>query len=65
MIKEEYVIPTKNLKHVLNHGLVLLKVHKVIKFIQEAWLRPCTDMKTELRKKAKNLIKNYGECEKT
>ena len=27
--KNEYVIHTRNLKHALNHGLVLKKVHKV------------------------------------
>ena len=30
--KEEYVIHIINLKHALNHGLVLKKVHRVIKF---------------------------------
>ena len=38
----------------MNHGLVLKKVHRVIKFDQNAWLKPYTDMKTKLQKKAKD-----------
>ena len=52
--KTEYVIHIKNLKQVLDHGLVLKKVHKVIKFNQNAWLKPYIDLNTDLRKKAKN-----------
>ena len=44
----------RNLKQALNHGLVLKKVHKVIKFNQNAWLKPYIDKNTDLRKKAKN-----------
>ena len=32
----------------------LKKIHRVIEFNQEAWLKPCIDMNTELRKLAKN-----------
>ena len=32
----------------------LEKIHGVIEFNQEAWLKPYTDMNTELRKEAKN-----------
>ena len=53
--KTEYVIHIRNLKQALNHGLVLKKVHKVIKFNQSAWLKPYIDMNIDLRKKkAKN-----------
>ena len=52
--KKEYVIHVRNLKQSLNQGLVLKKVHKVIKFNQKAWLKRYIDMNTELRKKAKN-----------
>ena len=44
----------RNLKQALNHGLVLKKVHRVIKFNQNAWLKPYIDMNTKLRQKAKN-----------
>ena len=52
--KENYVIHIRALKQALNHGLVLKKVHKVIKFYQEAWLKPYIDMNTKLRTEAKN-----------
>ena len=45
---------TRALKQALNHGLVLRKLHRVIKFNQEAWLKPYTDMNTKLRREAKN-----------
>ena len=49
----EYVIHIINFKQALNHGLVLKKVNKVIKFNQNAWLKPYIDMNTDLRKKGK------------
>ena len=52
--KTEYVIHIRNLKQALNHGLVFKKVHKMIKFNQNAWLKPYIDMNTDLRKNAKN-----------
>ena len=52
--KTEYVIHIRNLKQALNHRLILKKVHRVIKFNQNAWLKPYIDMNTGLRKKAKN-----------
>ena len=33
---------------------MLNKVHRVIQFNQEAWLKPYIDMNTKLRKQAKN-----------
>ena len=51
--KEKYVIHIRALKQALNHGLILKDVHRVIKFNQEAWLKPYIDMNTKLRKEAK------------
>ena len=45
----EYVIHITNLNQVLNHGLILKKVHRGIKFNQKAWLKPYIDMNTKLR----------------
>ena len=56
--KSEYVIHIRKLKQALNHGLILQKVHKLIKFNQNAWLKPYIDMNTDLRKKPKMILKN-------
>ena len=52
--KKKYVAHINTLKQVLNHGLKLKKIHRVIEFNQEAWLKQYIDMNTELRKLAKN-----------
>ena len=51
--KKEDVTHITNLKQALNHRLVLEKVHRIIKFNQNAWLKPNISMNTELREKAK------------
>ena len=56
--KSEYIIHIRNLKQALNHGLVLKKVHIVITFNQNAWLKPYIDMKTDLQKNQKMILKN-------
>ena len=48
--KEKYVMHIRVLKKALNHGLVLRKVHRVIQFNQEDWLKPYIDMNTKLRR---------------
>ena len=52
--KTEYVIRIRNLKQALNQGLILKKVHRVVKFSQKAWLKPYIDMNINLRQKAKS-----------
>ena len=49
----------KCLNQALNHGLILKKVHRAVKFKQKTWLKICIGMNTELRKKAKNDFKKY------
>ena len=77
--KENYVVHIKVLKQALNHGLILKKVHRVIRFNQAAWLKSYIDMNTKLRTVAKSNFeknffklmnnsvfrKNNGECKKT
>ena len=52
--KNDYAVHIRSLKQVLDHGMILKKVHRVIEFTQEVWLKPYKDMKSELRKLAKN-----------
>ena len=52
--KENYVIHIRALKQTINHGSELTKVHRIIEFDQEAWLKPYIDMNTDLRKQAEN-----------
>ena len=51
--KTEYVIHIRNLRQKLNHGLILKKVHRVIKFNQNVCLKQYIDMNTKLLQKAK------------
>ena len=48
--KKSYVVYIRPLKQALNYGLILEKVHRVIQFNQEAWLKPYIDLNTELKK---------------
>ena len=50
--KNNYVVHIRS----LDPGLILEKVHRVIQFNQEAWLKEYIDMNTELRKLAKMIL---------
>ena len=52
--KKKYSIHIVALKQALNHGLKFIRVHSVVSFRQEEWLKPYIDLNTELRKSAKN-----------
>ena len=52
--KTEYVTHIRSLKQALNHRLIFKKIHRVIKFDQKAWLKPCIEMNTKLRQKQTN-----------
>ena len=62
--KTEYVIQTRNLKQALNHGLVLKKLHRIIKFKQKAWLKSYFNMNRS-KKNPKTafwkILKNSGK----
>ena len=42
------------LKQALDYRLKITKIHQIIEFDQEAWLKPYIDMNTRLRTEAKN-----------
>jgi len=52
----KYVVHYRNLKYYLSKGVKLMKVHKVIRFQQEAWLKDYILFNSELRKSAKNVF---------
>ena len=53
MIKLNMLYIQKSLKQALSRGLPLKKVHGVIKFNENAWLKPYVYMNTNLKKKQK------------
>ena len=52
--KENYAVHILALTQALNHDLKLKRVHNVIGFRQECWLKPYIDLNTGLRKDARN-----------
>ena len=61
LYEKKYIVHLKALalNQVLNHGLILIKVHRVTQFNQKAWLKPYVNMNTKLRKEAKNDFEKY------
>jgi hypothetical protein len=63
--KEKYVLHYRNLQFYLQEGLELKEIHRVIRFRQEAWLKPYIDYNTNMRRQAKSdfevkLYKDYN-----
>ena len=52
--KKKYVIHIRALKQALDHGLILEKIHKCIRFRQSPWMKEYIDFNTRLRTAAKN-----------
>ena len=52
--KNNYVTHYRNLQFYLKQGMKLKKVHRVLEFDQERWMKPYIEMNTEFRKEAKN-----------
>ena len=56
---KKLVCNLRNKKKNTMYILKLKKVHRIIEFNQEAWLKPYIDMNTELRKLANNDFEKY------
>ena len=52
--KTKYVLHYRNLKHYLQLGLQLKKIHRGVEFHQSFWLKQYISMNTERRKQARN-----------
>ena len=52
--KKKYVIQIRALKQVIDHRLVLEKIHKCIRFRQSPWMKDYIDFNTRLRTASKN-----------
>jgi hypothetical protein len=77
--KIKYKTHYRNLKLYLGLGMKLLRVHRVVAFRQESWLKPYVELNTKMRQQAKTdfekdffklmvnafLRQEYGEREKT
>lgn len=55
--KSNYIIYYQNLKQALSNGLILKKIHRVLKFKQSPWLKPYVDLITNYRKLATSSYK--------
>ena len=52
--KLNYVVHYRNLKFYADQGMIIQKIHRVLTFEQEPWLKPYIDFNTSKRKDAKN-----------
>lgn len=57
--KEHYIVHYMNLKFYLDHGLILTKIHKIISFNQQPWLKKYVDYNNEKRKLSCN---EFDKC---
>ncbi|MEN0016512.1 MAG: DNA polymerase, partial [Bacteroidota bacterium] len=53
--KKHYVVHYRNLQLYVKHGLRISKIHRVLQFTQEAWMKPYIDFNT--RKRAETKVK--------
>jgi hypothetical protein len=54
MNKKKYVCDYRTLRFYLDHGMELTKIHRVIRFVQRAWLKPYILLNQDKRAAATN-----------
>ena len=52
--KRKYIVHIKALKQAIDHGLLLRKIHRCIRFRQSPWMKEYIDFNTRLRTAARN-----------
>ena len=52
--KTKYLCHYRNLKFYLDHGMLLTRIHRVLKFKQSKWLAPYIQKNSDLRAQARN-----------
>ena len=52
--RRRYVVSGNNLNYYKSKGVVIEKIHKVLKFHQEPWLKPYIELNTQQRAQARN-----------
>ena len=57
--KTNYILFIDNLNYYISKGLIVTKVHRVISFYREAWLKPYIDFNTEKRQAKNDFEKQY------
>ena len=50
--KKNYVVHYRNLKQAINNGLIITKIHRIIRFAQSKWMAPYVQLCTSMRVKA-------------
>jgi len=50
--KQKYKLHHQNLLYYLKRGMRLIKIHRAVSFLEEAWLEPYIRLNTQLRQKA-------------
>ena len=51
--KTRYNIHYRNLRQALNHGLILRKIHRIVRFKQSTWLKTYIHLNSDMRRGAK------------